>query len=122
MNAGTAAGLLLAILVVLKLWKHFPSSFYGVYDKATEALAAILQPVLPVLAHKRAQKKAQPVAPQQPQQPPQWHATVRLIMALIVTAAFGVASVYMLFSSHADPEGKKWAYGMIGTIAGYWLK
>jgi len=34
---------------------------------------------------------------------------------------FGVA-IYIILSTSFDEKGKHWAYGILGTILGFWLK
>ncbi len=45
---------------------------------------------------------------------------VRLIGSVVVSVVLGVAALAIIFFKQ-DEADRKWAYGMVGTIAGYWL-
>ncbi len=49
--------------------------------------------------------------------------TVRLraIMQVAVSIAMGVSALYVILSLEYPAGDKKWAYGMAGTIVGFWL-
>jgi hypothetical protein len=42
-------------------------------------------------------------------------------MPIIITALFGLASLYILLSKKYPDETTKWALGTLGVIAGFWL-
>ncbi|HEV2298197.1 MAG TPA: hypothetical protein VGR72_06740 [Candidatus Acidoferrales bacterium] len=121
MNSAVVAGALIALLILLRFWKGFPKFVLQMLDNALDRLVALLGAILPTYAYKR-KVKIKAAAPQPAEQIAKWTAAVKLVMALIITVAFGGIAVYFLFSNNADKHAKEWAYGMIGTIAGYWLK
>lgn len=45
-------------------------------------------------------------------------------MPIVITAVFGLASLWIILSQgyKLDEEARKWAFGTIGLIVGYWLK
>jgi hypothetical protein len=43
-------------------------------------------------------------------------------MSLLVTTAVGAAALYIVLSNHYGQDSLKWAYGVVGTVMGYWLK
>jgi hypothetical protein len=45
-------------------------------------------------------------------------------MPLVITAVFGLAALWIILSNgyKVDPEARKWAFGTLGLIVGYWLK
>jgi hypothetical protein len=43
-------------------------------------------------------------------------------MTILVTAAFGVSALYIVLSNHYGQDSLKWAYGILGTLIGYWLR
>ncbi len=45
---------------------------------------------------------------------------VKLVGSVIASSVLGLAALCMVFFKK-DEADKKWAYAMIGTIAGYWL-
>jgi len=47
--------------------------------------------------------------------------TAKLWMRFTVTVVVLAAAIYVILSEDYDDEGKKWAYGTIGIILGYWL-
>jgi Tfp pilus assembly protein PilV len=48
--------------------------------------------------------------------------TIDLYMPLVVTAIVGLAALYIILSKKFDADSLKWAYGILGTIVGFWLK
>jgi len=48
--------------------------------------------------------------------------TIDLYMPIVVTAVIGLAALYIILSKKFEAESLKWAYGIIGTIVGFWLK
>ncbi len=49
---------------------------------------------------------------------PDWRALVQILL----TAALMAASLIVVLSNKYTPAQKHWAYGMIGTLLGFWLK
>ena len=45
---------------------------------------------------------------------------VKLIGSMIASAVFGLFSMAIILFKK-DESDKKWAYGMLGTIVGFWL-
>ena len=43
---------------------------------------------------------------------------VRIVVSLIVLAA----GLYVILNHDYQVEDKKWGYGIVGTVVGYWLK
>jgi hypothetical protein len=45
-------------------------------------------------------------------------------MPLVITGVFGLASLWIILSKgyKLDEEARKWAFGTLGLIVGYWLK
>lgn len=45
-------------------------------------------------------------------------------MPMAITAVFGLMSFWIIFSKayKVDEEARKWAFGTLGLIVGYWLK
>lgn len=48
--------------------------------------------------------------------------SVQLVMAVIVSCAVLVSSLYIILSQQFDESSQKWAYGAIGTVIGFWFK
>jgi hypothetical protein len=48
--------------------------------------------------------------------------TIDLYMPIVVTGVIGLAALYIILSKKFEAESLKWAYGIIGTIVGFWLK
>lgn len=46
----------------------------------------------------------------------------RLIMQAIVSLAILGASFFIIFTRGFGPDSKRWAYGSVGMVVGYWLK
>jgi hypothetical protein len=46
----------------------------------------------------------------------------RLRMQLVLTLALGGAAIWIIVAAEHGPDDKKWAYGTLGTLLGYWLK
>ena len=44
-----------------------------------------------------------------------------MVMQAFVTGSVLAASLYVLVSERYAETEKKWAYGAVGTILGYWL-
>ena len=45
-----------------------------------------------------------------------------LWMRIIVTLTVLLCALYTIFSKHYEADQQKWAFGVIGTVLGYWLK
>jgi hypothetical protein len=43
---------------------------------------------------------------------------VRIVVSLIVLGA----GLYVILHSGFEADDKKWGYGIVGTVVGYWLK
>jgi hypothetical protein len=48
--------------------------------------------------------------------------TIDLYMPIVITAVIGLAALYIILSKKFETESLKWAYGILGTIVGFWLK
>jgi Tfp pilus assembly protein PilV len=48
--------------------------------------------------------------------------TIDLYMPIVVTGVIGLAALYIILSKKFEAESLKWAYGILGTIVGFWLK
>lgn len=48
--------------------------------------------------------------------------TYEVYMPGIVSLVMGVFAIYLLLNKKTDPDTRKWAFGILGTIVGYWLK
>jgi hypothetical protein len=48
--------------------------------------------------------------------------TIDLYMPIVVTGIIGLAALYIILSKKFESDSLKWAYGVIGTIVGFWLK
>ena len=46
----------------------------------------------------------------------------RLRMQVVLTLALGGAAIWIIMGTEYGPDDKKWAYGTLGTVVGYWLK
>jgi hypothetical protein len=46
----------------------------------------------------------------------------RLLMQAIVSLAVLGASFFIILTHGFSPDGKRWAYGSVGMVVGYWLK
>jgi hypothetical protein len=46
----------------------------------------------------------------------------KTIMPVVVSLAFLLAGLFVILSKRYQPSERHWAYGAVGTIAGYWLK
>jgi hypothetical protein len=46
----------------------------------------------------------------------------RLRMQVVLTLALGGAAIWIILATAHGPDDKKWAYGALGTVLGYWLK
>lgn len=47
----------------------------------------------------------------------------KLIGAIILSIVMVVTSLYiLLYLQKSDPDLQKWAYGLFGTVVGYWIK
>jgi hypothetical protein len=47
---------------------------------------------------------------------------VRLYMSAIVSLLILCSSLYIVLSNKFNDDSKKWAFGTIGTLIGFWLK
>ena len=45
-----------------------------------------------------------------------------LWMRIIVTLTVLLCALYIILSRHYEADQQKWAFGVIGTVLGYWLK
>jgi hypothetical protein len=43
-------------------------------------------------------------------------------MQVALTLALGGAAIWIVLATAHGPDDKKWAYGTLGTVLGYWLK
>lgn len=48
-------------------------------------------------------------------------ATAKLVMTFIVTSLVLLCSLFVILAKKYTDADRKWAYGAIGTILGYWL-
>jgi Tfp pilus assembly protein PilV len=48
--------------------------------------------------------------------------TIDLYMPIVITAVVGLAALYIILSKKFEADSLKWAYGILGTIVGFWLK
>jgi hypothetical protein len=46
----------------------------------------------------------------------------RTLMQVVVTGGLLIASLLVILSSRYSESDKKWAYGTVGTLVGFWLK
>lgn len=46
----------------------------------------------------------------------------RLRMQVVLTLALGGMAIWTILAMAHGPDDKKWAYGTLGTVLGYWLK
>jgi hypothetical protein len=46
----------------------------------------------------------------------------RLLMQAVVSMAVLAASLFIILNQGFDPVNKRWAYGSVGMVVGYWLK
>jgi hypothetical protein len=47
---------------------------------------------------------------------------VKLAMQILISVAFGAASLFMVIAKRFAPKDKHWAYATLGTILGFWLR
>jgi pSer/pThr/pTyr-binding forkhead associated (FHA) protein len=47
---------------------------------------------------------------------------IRLITAISISAVVLIAALFVILHDSEPDESKKWAFGAVGTIVGYWLK
>lgn len=47
---------------------------------------------------------------------------ITLFVQIAITFTILITCLYMIVSQGHDPKDKYWAYGMVGTLVGYWLK
>jgi len=45
----------------------------------------------------------------------------RLVMQIVVSLVVLAAGLYVILSQVFDPDVQKWAFGVVGTVVGYWL-
>ena len=48
--------------------------------------------------------------------------SVTVSMQIVVTLAVLVAGLYVILDPSYAADDKKWGYGIVGTVVGYWLK
>jgi len=53
--------------------------------------------------------------------PPSPNPLVRLVMMIALTVALVGSALYIILSKGYDTESEKWAFGIIGMFAGFWL-
>jgi hypothetical protein len=46
----------------------------------------------------------------------------RLLMQAVVSLAVVGASLFIILTHGFGPDSKRWAYGTVGMVVGYWLK
>jgi hypothetical protein len=46
----------------------------------------------------------------------------RLLMQAIVSLAALGAALFIILTHEFGPDSKRWAYGSVGMVVGYWLK
>jgi hypothetical protein len=51
-----------------------------------------------------------------------WAAVTHLRMQVALTLALGGAAMWIIVAKEHGPDDKKWAYGTLGTLLGYWVK
>ncbi len=51
-----------------------------------------------------------------------WRAFSHLRMQTALTLLLGAAAVWIVATTNLGPDDKKWAYGTIGVLVGYWAK
>lgn len=44
------------------------------------------------------------------------------IMQIFISVGLLAAALYVILSKKYDADVQKWAFGVVGTIVGYWLK
>jgi len=49
-------------------------------------------------------------------------ATTRLVVTILVSLIVLAGGLYVILSHEYQPDEKKWGYGIVGTVVGYWLK
>lgn len=47
---------------------------------------------------------------------------VNVIMIVILTLALSSTSLYVILSQNFEESEQKWAFGVVGTLVGYWFK
>ena len=55
-------------------------------------------------------------------QKPDVEKSTRLVMMIIISLVLLLASLLVVLSKKFDESSKRWAFGTIGTIVGFWLK
>jgi hypothetical protein len=48
--------------------------------------------------------------------------TVQLIVRIGVSVIVLLAGLYVILDHNYSADDKKWGYGIVGTVVGYWLK
>jgi F0F1-type ATP synthase assembly protein I len=48
--------------------------------------------------------------------------TSPLVMRIVVSLVVLAAGLYVILDHAYQVEDKKWGYGIVGTVVGYWLK
>jgi hypothetical protein len=51
-----------------------------------------------------------------------WRGVARLRMQTALTLLLGAAAVWIIATTDVGPDDKRWAYGTIGALVGYWAK
>ena len=51
-----------------------------------------------------------------------WRALSYLRMQSALTLLLGAAAIWIIVTTGHGPDDKKWAYGTIGVLVGYWAK
>jgi hypothetical protein len=47
---------------------------------------------------------------------------IKTTMMVLVSVAVLASSLYIVLSDQYDSESQKWAFGVIGTLLGFWLR
>jgi len=48
-------------------------------------------------------------------------ADTRTIMQVVISVVVLAAALYVILSDAYEADTQKWAYGIVGTVVGYWL-
>ena len=51
-----------------------------------------------------------------------WTTAARLRIQLVLTLAMGGAAIWIIVVAEHGPDDKKWAYGTLAMLLGYWLR
>jgi hypothetical protein len=54
---------------------------------------------------------------------PNWdYRASKMTMQIVVTVSLLSSCLLVVLSSGYDPNSKHWAFGMLGTLVGFWLR